>query len=400
MSSVSIPEEFERKLVSTITARMHEPRRFMQIVTGPRQTGKTTAIKQALRKTAVPYRFASADVIATQSSEWLESEWQQARDLVSSNNAPALIVLDEVQNIRQWPSTVKALWDEDAWTGTDLRVVLSGSSTLLLQKGLSESLTGRFEILRSTHWSYPEMRQAFNYSFQDFLSFGGYPAGAALKSDPERWKSYMIDAVIETTLSRDVLQMEDVRKPALLRKLFILGCQFSAQELSYRKILGQLDDRGNAETIAHYLDLLNSAGLLCGMQKYDRKGLNTRKSSPRLMVFDTGLLSAASPNSEKLLNDPEMRGHFVESAVGAYLLAQSKVDRFEVFWWREGDKEVDFVISQGDKLTALEVKSGRVKNTQGILAFQRLYPEARLLVIGDRNNSLEDLLSGKIPLFV
>lgn len=400
MMKNNIDTNFERALVTLLVSRLNEPRKFIQIVTGPRQTGKTTAIRQALRKTSLPHRYASADMAQAQSQEWLKTEWRQARDLISETSPTALLVVDEIQNVDQWSSVVKLLWDEDAWSGIDLRVVLSGSSSLLLQKGLSESLMGRFELLPSTHWTYSEMRTAFGFSIKDFFLFGGYPAGAALRGDADRWNRYINDAVVEATLSKDVFQMENIRKPALMRKLFLLGCKYSAQEISYRKLLGQLDDKGNTSTIAHYLDLLASAGLLCGIQKYDANELNVRKSSPRLMVFDTSLISATAHQAEDLLNNPELKGHLVESAVGTYLLAKSKTEMFDVFWWRDDNREVDFVIRKGDNITALEVKSGRIKDTKGLYIFRQRYPEARPLVVGDRNVSIEDFLSGNVPLFI
>jgi predicted AAA+ superfamily ATPase len=393
-------KEYQRGLVAQLAKRMREPRRFIQVVTGPRQTGKTTAINQALAKIELPYRIIGADIISTDSAQWLESEWQMARTQISGKQKSALFIVDEIQNIPQWSSHVKKLWDEDARTGIDLRVVLSGSSSLLLQKGLAESLMGRFELLRSSHWSLAEMRAAFDYSLDDFLCYGGYPASALLKDDVRRWQDYMNDAVIEATLSRDILQLEDVRKPAVLRRLFLLGCQFSAQELSYRKMLGQLNDKGNTETIAHYLDLLANAGLLCGLQKHYDKLLNIRKSSPRLMVFDTSLLTATSPKEpEFLLANSEKRGHLVESAVGAYLLARSQREHFELLWWRDGNDEVDFVLKKNERVTAIEVKSGRNRKAGGLLEFRRRFPEAKTIIVGDANTTLENFLLGKTDLF-
>lgn len=393
-------KNFERAVVSQLADRMNEPRSFIQILSGPRQTGKTTAIKQTLEKTIVPQYVVSAEGITRRPSTWLEVEWRRARALITESNPSAILFVDEIQNVAQWSSAVKALWDEDTWNDLDLRVVLSGSSSLLIQKGLSESLMGRFELLHSTHWNFAEMKEAFNYSLDDFLLFGGYPGAAKVKDGYDRWYDYMTNAIIEPTINKDTIQMEDIRKPALLKALFVLGCQFSAQELSYRKILGQLNDKGNATTIAHYLNLLSHSGLLCGLQKYDEKILSTRKSSPRLMVYDTSLMAAtAGSRAHALLDDSDKRGHLVESSVGAYLLARSKAEHFEVFWWREGSSEVDFVIRKGEDIIAIEVKSGRVKNTNGLLRFYELYPKARPLVIGDRNTSLEDFLLGKIALF-
>ncbi len=369
---------------------------------GPRQTGKSTAIQQALQNIDIPVHIAPASIDAS-SREWLRAQWLQARALITEKTPSALLIIDEVQLIDQWSAVVKELWDEDAWQGIDLRVLLSGSSSLLLQKGLAESLTGRFEIIRCTHWSLEECKEAFGYELDDFLFFGGYPGGAAFKDDEDRWLTYMVDSIIEPSISKDVIALEEVRKPTLMRKLFYLGASYSAQELSYRKMLGQLDEAGNTTTIAHYLDLLSNAGLMCGLQKYDDKLIRTKASSPRLAVYDTALMSATYGRyRDFLLTDPERRGHLVESAVGAYLLARSSVEHFEVSWWREGNQEVDFVITQGtqgEAVTAIEVKSGRVKSTKGLVAFVNRVPQAKTIIIGSGECSLENFLNGKVSLF-
>lgn len=390
---------YKRELVNTLKERMNEPRRFIQMLIGPRQTGKTTAIRQALDECTIPYHVALATMDSS-SRDWLRVQWQQARNLINSSTPSALLVVDEIQTVDQWSSVVKELWDEDAWEGIDLRVVLSGSSSLLIQKGLKEGLTGRFELIRSTNWSYEECHDAFGYTLEDFLYYGGYPGGSSLIHDETRWLDYITDAVIEPSISRDVIALDAVRKPALMRRLFYLGAPYSGQELSYRKMLGQLDDAGNTTTLAHYLTLLSGAGLLCGLQKYDPKLIKQKASSPRLAVYDTALMTATYGQYRSfLLTDPERRGHLVESAVGAYLLARGIKDHFEVFWWRDGDDEVDFVITQADAVTAIEVKSGRIKSLSGMTAFLREYPQARSLVVGSAEASLEDFLLGKIPLF-
>lgn len=391
--------EYCRPLVSTLAARMREPRRFIQMLVGPRQTGKSTAVRQALSQVEIPRHVALASLDSS-SRDWLRAQWLQARNLITPESPSALLVVDEVQLVSQWSSVVKELWDEDAWSGIDLRVVLTGSSSILLQRGLAEGLTGRFEMIRSTHWEFTECKDAFGFSLDDFLLFGGYPGGAALKDDEQRWLSYLNEAVIEPSIVKDVIALEEVRKPTLMRKLFHLGAPYSGQELSYRKILGQLDDAGNATTIAHYLDLLDGAGLLCGLQKYDAKLIREKASSPRLMVYDTALMTATYGRyRDYLLTDPERKGHLVESAVGAFLLAQSKKQNFEMHWWREGANEVDFVLAQGESVTAIEVKSGRVKSLKGLAAFVNQTPQARTLIVGSSSCPLEPFLRGEVPLF-
>jgi len=391
---------FKRKLVQQLVERLCEPRRFIQIVAGPRQTGKTTAVLQALKEINAPMHYVSADDPNLLGAEWLRNEWEQARSL-SKTHGNAILAIDEIQKVGKWSSVVKLLWDEDSRNQVSLKVVITGSSSLLLQKGLAESLMGRFEILYSSHWSYAECQEAFGYSFNDFLFFGGYPGASALISDEERWARYMGTSIVEPTISQDILMMEEVRKPALLRSLFMLGSSYSAQELSFTKMLGQLQDAGNTVTLAHYLELLSRARMLTGLQNYSGNKIRIRKSSPRFMVFDTSLMTYADgANRQRLLDNPKDRGRLVESAVGAYLLARGMEEGFEVYWWRDRDNEVDFVIKKGSLLTAIEVKSGRVKAAGGSLVFKRLYPEALSLVIGSTNNGLEEFLLGQKPLFL
>jgi hypothetical protein len=390
---------FTRSLVSQLAERLREPRKFIQIVIGPRQTGKTTAVVQALDRLKCPNRFISADDPNIVSAEWIRNEWEQAR--VFAKTKEVIFVIDEIQKVSDWSSIVKLLWDEDSRLHIPLKVILTGSSSLLLQKGLSESLMGRFEILFSPHWNYAECKEAFGYSLEDFLFFGGYPGAAVLIKNETRWARYIGTSIVEPTLSQDILLMEEVRKPALLRALFMLGSAYSAQELSFTKILGQLQDAGNTVTLAHYLELLGKANILTGLSNYSGNRIRARKSSPRLMVYDTSLMTYADgAHRRRLLDNPTDKGRLVESAVGAYLLARGKEEGFEVFWWRERNHEVDFVLSKGSRLTAIEVKSGRVKNIGGSMAFKKRYPNALALIVGSANMSLEDFLLGKTPLFL
>lgn len=391
---------FKRKLVFQLVERMVEPRKFIQIVIGPRQTGKTTAVLQALELLDIPYHFVSADDPNLASPLWIENEWEQNRAELTAIREKILII-DEIQKIKGWSDVVKKLWDEDTRFGLSLKVILTGSSALLLQKGLSESLMGRFEVLYSPHWSFLECKEAFDFSLDDFLFFGGYPGASSLIKDENRWVRYISNAIVEPTISQDILMMEQVHKPALLRSLFILGSSYSAQELSFTKMLGQLNEAGNTVTLAHYLDLLTKANMLTGLQNYSGSKIRSRKSSPRFMVFDSSLLTYNDgTNRRRLLDNPTDRGRLVESAVGAFLLARSKEEGFEVYWWRERSFEVDFVIVKGSKITAIEVKSGRIKNIGGSLEFKKRYPQALSLIVGSANLSVEDFLLGKKQLFL
>lgn len=375
---------YQRGIVSTIADRIAESENpLMQVVVGPRQTGKSTAIAQALEVSDCLSYSVSADDLLSPDVEWLKIEWQQARNIAQAKREPILLVVDEVQKVKGWPNVVKGLWDADRRDGNQVKVVLSGSSSLLLRKGLEDSLKGRFELIRSPHWSFAECKEAFGFSLDDFLFFGGFPGAARFVGDERRWRSYMRDSIIEPTIANDVLEQADVRKPALMRSLFSLGAQLSAQELSYNKILGQLSDAGNTTTLAHYLTLLDKAGMVRGLEKYHPKEVTRRKSSPRFMVYDTSLMTASSNRArDLLLDDSELRGHLVESAVGAHLLALAPELGFDVHWWRDGNDEVDFVLSDSEQLVALEVKSGRTKSQGGMAAFLEEYPHAMRLVVG------------------
>lgn len=388
---------YQRSIVDEINKRINEPRRFIQIVIGPRQTGKTTAVAQALKGYVHP--FLSVEATKNESgADWLRAQWYRARQLASSGSA--LLVIDEVQYIPNWSSIVKTLWDEDAVSGTDLRVLLTGSSATLIQEGLDESLTGRFELIESTHWTYSECVEAFGYTLDEFLFFGGYPGAAPLRHDRRRWLRYMNASVIEPSIVNDAMRLGEVRNPELMRRLFGTGAPYSGQEISYRKLLGQLDDRGNTATIAHYLQLLTDAGIMSGLQKYDPKILRQKASSPRLLVHNTALMTASfGRKRDTLLADADLRGRLVETAVGAYLVNLSYAGDIEVFWWREGNLEVDFVVTCEDAVTAIEVKSGRVKPTHGMTEFIVRNPEVRPLVVGSIECPLETFLSGKVELF-
>jgi predicted AAA+ superfamily ATPase len=391
---------YQRELVKQIKGRISEERRFIQIVVGPRQTGKTTAVLQVLDSLKIKNYYISADDPNMASREWLMNEWEQARLLQRKIDGEVLLVIDEIQKVKDWSSIIKLLWDEDTRKKVSLKVILTGSSALLLQKGMVESLMGRYEVLYCPHWNFKECNNAFGYSLDEFLFFGGYPGAAALKNDESRWARYIGTSIVEPTIAQDIFMMEEVRKPVLLRALFILGAGYSAQELSYTKILGQLQDAGNTVTLSHYLELLGKANILCGLQKFSKNKVQTRQSSPRFLVYDTSLMTYADGTSRKrFLENKDDRGRLTESAVGAYLLARSKEEGFEVYWWRERSHEVDFVIKKGSAVTAIEVKSGRVRKIDGSNEFLKRYPGAFRLIVGSSNCGLKEFLSGQCDLF-
>ena len=387
---------FRRDQAAALASRLREPRRHLQVVAGPRQVGKTTLVSQVLDDFPGRTVQASADEPALRDSAWIAAQWEQARILSrEGGKAGAVLALDEVQKVPGWSEAVKRLWDEDTRARTSLRVVLLGSAPLLVQRGLAESLAGRFEILHLPHWSYAEMRAAFGYSVEQYLYFGGYPGAAAFADDPPRWRRYLLDALVETTIARDVLLLTRVDKPALLRRLFELGCRYSGQVLSYTKMLGQLHDAGNTTTLAHYLELLAGAGMLTGLPKFAGTALRVRGSSPKLQVYNTALLTALSGMTPAEAGaDREFRGRLVESAVGAHLVNAAAMGECEVSYWREGNLEVDFVLRAGRSLLAIEVKSGRAALAHsGLAAFTSAHPSARVLLVGGDGVALDEFLS-------
>ena len=386
--------EFRRPQAAVLAERLAEPRRFLHVVAGPRQVGKSTLVQQVTDDLSLPVRYASADEPTLRGVDWISQQWEAAR-LDASGRAGAVLVLDEIQKIPSWSETVKRHWDEDTRKKRPLKVVLLGSAPLLITQGLTESLAGRFETLRLPHWSYAEMREAFDFTLEEYLYFGGYPGAAPLIRNPLRWSRYIADSLIETSIARDVLLLTRVDKPALLRRLFELACRYSGQILSYTKMLGQLQDVGNTTTLAHYLDLLAGAGMVCGLQKYAGDAARSRGSSPKLQVLNTALMTVtAAVSPQEARSDREFRGRLIESAVGAHLANAAAAGECEVFYWRERGQEVDFVVKAQSRLTAIEVKSGQAPQAHpGTAAFAAAFRVKRTLLVGGDGIAVEDFLS-------
>ncbi|OGT32967.1 MAG: AAA family ATPase [Gammaproteobacteria bacterium RIFCSPHIGHO2_02_FULL_39_13] len=388
---------YYRQQEKELVKRVNAERRFIQVLSGPRQTGKTTLAHQAAKTLNIPCHYASADVPGIPDTAWIKTAWQTARTLLKNTNK-VLLILDEIQKIAQWSTAVKAEWDADTHHQRNIHLVILGSAPLLIQQGLTESLAGRFELIAVRPWSYLEMKNAFGWDLQHYIYFGGYPGSAPLISEPERWLSYIRDSLIETTLSRDILLLNTIQKPALLRRLFQLGCEYSGQIFSYQKMLGQLQDVGNTTTIAHYLQLLSGSGMICGIEKYYGKKIMRRSSSPKLLALNTALISANNAISfETVINQPDYWGRLVESAVGAHLINHPASITQQVYYWRDGNDEVDFVVENNHELFALEIKSGKQKSISGLKAFSKKFPKARLFQIGgDHGVPLETFFTDNI----
>jgi hypothetical protein len=413
---MAVPQSYQRKEVSILLERLSEPQRFLIFLEGPRQVGKTRLVRDALTNfrqdhylfvpvdrpdevTRAPGSPVTEDNTYAQDGRprdavWLVEHWQRARALARRAADGHILVFDEIQKIPRWSETVKGLWDADRAEGLKLHVVLLGSSPLLMQKGISESLAGRIEPIRVTHWSFIEMYEAFDFDFDDYIYFGGYPGSASLIRDETRWRDYVRTSLIEPNIEKDILMMTRVDKPALLKQLFYLGCEYSGQLLSYTKMIGQLQDAGNTVTLAHYLDLLGKAGLIIGLQKYAGQQHRRRASVPKLNVLNPALMSAASRYTKmEAKADRSYWGRMVESAVGAHIY-NTGYPNCKLYYWRESPHEVDYVIECGSKITAIEVKSGTTSGHAGGLdIFEQNFGKCRKLVVGESGIPLVEFLS-------
>ena len=388
-----------RSQSNDLIMHLQEPRRTIQVVAGPRQVGKTTLVKQVLQQLSTPSRFFNADGVEPDDKDWIAARWEEVRALMHFNQYQEIVlVIDEVHKINNWSEQVKREWDADTLNDVNIKVVLLGSSRLLLKKGLTESLAGRFEILSMTHWSFQEMQEAFGWDINQYVYFGGYPGSAPYVNNEARWRKYMRESIIAPAIEKDVLQTTYIYKPALMHQLFHLGCAYSGELLSYNKMLGLLQDAGNATTLVNYLEVLGESKLLTGLPKYVMDASRKYRTIPKLQVYNNALLTALTEgvSYEKVFTDPQLWGRWVESAVGCYLLDKADELDCDLFYWREDNEEVDFVLRRADKLLAIEVKSGKRQSNSGLSTFRQMYNPQHSLVVGGQALSLEDLFKGDI----
>lgn len=386
---------YKRAEYQTITSRLEEPRRFIQVVMGPRQIGKSTVVKQVLKDLDIPYQMFSADNVPTTNSAWVANCWAATRSLKESKGYDDIVlVIDEIQKITNWSEAVKKEWDDDTFHDRNIKVLLLGSSRVLLEKGLSESLAGRFEEIRMSHWSYQEMRECFGFTLDQYIYYGGYPGAASLIDDADRYQQYIQSGIVDATINKDILMDTPISKPALLRQTFELGAAYSGQLLSLNKMLGSLQDAGNTATLAGYIHLLDESGLLCGLQKYSIDTARRKASIPKLQVYNNALKMIYNPLTfEQAITNREAWGHIFESAIGTYLVSQAFVHRFEVFYWRERNDEVDFILRKRGSVIAIEIKSNAEKRTNGLESFKKLFSPKAAFIVGDGGISAEEFLS-------
>ena len=386
---------YKRPQYNELKSRLSEARDKIQTISGPRQVGKSTMIKQVLQETDIPYLSVTADNVPKTDTFWISEMWSSARARMKATKASEfLLVIDEVHKLNNWSEAIKKEWDEDTRNDINMKVVILGSSRLLLKDGLTESLAGRFELIRMPHWNYNEMHEAFGLDLEQFIYFGGYPGGAKYVHDERRWRKYMKDSIVAPAIERDILTTKTIYKPALIRQLFDLGCAYSGKELSLNKMLGQLQDVGNVTTLANYLNTLGEARLLCGLQKYARDEARKYNSVPKLMVYNTALLTAQTNTTfHKTFTTPNLWGRWVESAVGAHLLNQADEYDYKLYYWRENNDEVDFIVESGEQQIAIEVKSGRRSTNNGLKVFSDKFHPQQSFVVGTDGIPVEEFLT-------
>lgn len=386
---------YKRPEYQTIKQRLEESRKFIQVVMGARQIGKSTVVKQVLNDIDLPYQFFSADNVPASNGTWVSNCWAAVRSLKENKGwESAILVIDEIQKIANWSETVKKEWDNDTFHDRNIKVLLLGSSRVLLEKGLSESLAGRFEEIRMSHWGFKEMRECFGCTLDQYIFYGGYPGAATLIDDEDRFQQYIQSSIIDATINKDILMDTPISKPALFRQTFELGAAYSGELLALNKMLGTLQDAGNTTTLASYINLLGESGLLCGLQKFSVDMARRKSSIPKLQVYNNALKNVYCPLSfeQSVINRKEW-GRIFESGIGAYLVSQAFVHRFEVFYWRERNDEVDFVLRKKNSVVAIEVKSNAEKTTAGIEKFRQMYRPTASLIIGEAGIKAEDFLT-------
>lgn len=386
---------YKRRYFIDLKNRLLEKRNKIQVLSGPRQVGKSTLTKQVLKESNIPYLFVTADDVSPDSHNWIGETWNTARSMMKIKKYKEFIlVIDEIHKIKNWSEAVKKEWDADTFNDVELRVVILGSSRLLIKDGLTESLTGRYELIRMSHWCFEEMRDAFGFDLEHYIYYGGYPGGASFINNERRWRQYMKDSIIAPAIEKDILMTKVIYKPQLMKQLFELGCTYSGEEISLTKLLGQLQDAGNVTTLANYLTTLEESRLLCGLQKYANDNARKYNSIPKMMVYNTALLSALSNTTfEKTFITPNVWGRWVESAIGSYLLNMADEFDYKLYYWRENNDEVDFVIEQNKQCVAIEVKSGKRTTNNGISVFGNKFHPKHSFVVGSGGISVEDFLT-------
>ena len=389
---------YKRRQFSELKSRLEEMRDKIQVVYGPRQVGKSTLVKQVLKEITIDFTFISADNVGKENVSWINEVWETARQRMKLKKVEEyLLVIDEVHKISNWSEAVKKEWDADTFNDVNIKVVLLGSSRLLIKDGLTESLAGRYELIHMSHWSYKEMKEAFGIDLEHYVFFGGYPGGVKFINNETRWRRYIKESIIAPAIVYDILMTKLVYKPELMQQLVELGCTYSGEEIALTKLLGQLQDVGNVTTLASYLSTLKESHLLCGLQKYAKDNARKYNSIPKMLVYNTALLSSLyGMNYSQVFVNPKMWGRWVESAVGAHLLNMADELDYKLYYWRERNEEVDFILECNRQCIAIEVKSGRRTTNKGISVFKEKFNPIHTFIVGSGGIPLEDFLSSDL----
>lgn len=389
---------YKRRQFSELKSRLEEMRDKIQVVYGPRQVGKSTLVKQVLKEITIDFTFISADNVGKENVSWINEVWETARQRMKLKKVEEyLLVIDEVHKISNWSEAVKKEWDADTFNDVNIKVVLLGSSRLLIKDGLTESLAGRYELIHMSHWSYKEMKEAFGIDLEHYVFFGGYPGGVKFINNETRWRRYIKESIIAPAIVYDILMTKLVYKPELMQQLVELGCIYSGEEIALTKLLGQLQDVGNVTTLASYLSTLKESHLLCGLQKYAKDNARKYNSIPKMLVYNTALLSSLyGMNYSQVFVNPKMWGRWVESAVGAHLLNMADELDYKLYYWRERNDEVDFILECNRQCIAIEVKSGRRTTNKGISVFKEKFNPIHTFIVGSGGIPLEDFLSSDL----
>jgi len=389
---------YKRRQFNELKSRIEEARNKIQVISGPRQVGKSTLVKQVLKEMSIDFTFISADNVEKDNLYWINEVWETARQRMKlKKEREYLLVIDEVHKVNNWSEAVKKEWDDDTFNDVNIKVILLGSSRLLIKDGLTESLAGRYELIHMSHWSFKEMNEAFGIDLEHYIFFGGYPGGVNFINNETRWRKYIKDGIIAPAIFHDILKTKQVYKPELMKQLFELGCTYSGEEIALTKLLGQLQDAGNITTLANYLSTLNESHLLCGLQKYANDNARKYNSVPKMMVYNTALLSSLyGLNYSQVFTNPKMWGRWVESAVGTHLLNMANELDYRIYYWRERNDEVDFILEYNRQCIAIEVKSGRRTTNAGISVFKEKFRPLHTFIVGNGGIPLEEFLSSDL----
>ena len=389
---------YKRRQFNELKSRIEEARNKIQVISGPRQVGKSTLVKQVLKEISIDFTFISADNVEKDNLYWINEVWETARQRMKlKKEREYLLVIDEVHKVNNWSEAVKKEWDDDTFNDVNIKVILLGSSRLLIKDGLTESLAGRYELIHMSHWSFKEMKEAFGMDLEHYIFFGGYPGGVGFINNEVRWRKYIKDSIVAPAIAHDILMTKTIYKPELMKQLFELGCTYSGEEIALTKLLGQLQDAGNITTLANYLSTLNESHLLCGLQKYANDNARKYNSVPKMMVYNTALLSSLyGLNYSQVFTNPKMWGRWVESAVGTHLLNMANEMDYRIYYWRERNDEVDFILEYNRQCIAIEVKSGRRTTNAGISVFKEKFRPLHTFIVGNGGIPLEEFLSSDL----